>query len=138
MLRLFLFFFSIWSVLFSPWYAFAIDTSNVSSSTDDMSSPTFQLDLCNMDPMHSSNCGTAVSGKSAFEFLLGKISTILLYLVPILAGISLMVAGYYYILSAGDSEKLSQAKTIIKWNIVAVLIAFFSFSIMRVVQYIIS
>lgn len=138
MLRLFLFFFSTWSILFSGWYVFAIDATNVSSSTDDMSSSAFRLNLCNMDPMHSSNCGAAVSGKSAFEFLLGKISTILLYFVPILAGVSLMVAGYYYILSAGDSEKLSQAKTIIKWNIVAVLIAFFSFSIMRVVQYIIS
>ncbi len=131
MLRLFLLLICIWSLLFSGWSVFA-------EGVDDISSSTFQLDLCAMDPIHSSNCGTSVSGKYAFEFLLGKVSTILLYLVPILAGVSLMVAGYYSILSAGDSEKLSQAKTIIKWNIVAVLVAFFSLSIIKVVQYLIS
>jgi capsular polysaccharide biosynthesis protein len=45
------------------------------------------------------------------------------------AAVSLIIAGYYYILSSGDSEKASQAKTIIKWNLVAIIVALFSYSI---------
>lgn len=41
----------------------------------------------------------------------------------------MIIAGYYYILSSGDSEKAIQAKTIIKWNLVAILVALFSYTI---------
>ena len=41
----------------------------------------------------------------------------------------MIIAGYYYILSSGDSEKASQAKIIIKWNLVAILVALFSYTI---------
>ncbi len=50
-----------------------------------------------------------------------------------LAGISLLVAGYFYIFSAGDSEKVGRAKTIIKWNIVALFVAFLSYGIVSIV-----
>lgn len=44
-----------------------------------------------------------------------------------------MIAGYFYIFSAGDSEKAWRAKTIIKWNIVAILVAFLSYGIVSIV-----
>jgi VIT1/CCC1 family predicted Fe2+/Mn2+ transporter len=47
--------------------------------------------------------------------------------------VSLLVAGYYYIFSAGDSEKANKAKTIIKWNIIAILVAFLSYGIVSIV-----
>jgi len=58
---------------------------------------------------------------------LQNFSEFLLFTIPIIAAISFLVAGYFYIFSAGDSEKTSKAKTIIKWNIIAMLVAFFSY-----------
>ena len=65
--------------------------------------------------------------------LLGNITDILLFMIPIFAAVSFVIAGYFYIFSAGDSEKAGRAKTIIKWNIVAILIAFLSYGIVKIV-----
>jgi hypothetical protein len=65
--------------------------------------------------------------------LLKSISDILLFTIPIIAAVSLLVAGYFYIFSAGDSEKVGRAKTIIKWNIIAILVAFLSYGIIRLI-----
>jgi uncharacterized membrane protein len=54
-------------------------------------------------------------------------------MMPIIAAISVMVAGYFYIFSAGDSEKTSRGKVIIKWNLVALLVAFFSWSLVQII-----
>jgi VIT1/CCC1 family predicted Fe2+/Mn2+ transporter len=54
-------------------------------------------------------------------------------MIPISAVVSLMIAGYFYIFSAGDSEKANKAKTIIKWNIVAMFVAFLSYTIVQIV-----
>jgi hypothetical protein len=61
------------------------------------------------------------------------VTDILLFMIPIFAAVSLMIAGYFYIFSAGDSEKTGRAKTIIKWNIVAILVAFLSYGIVQIV-----
>jgi hypothetical protein len=53
--------------------------------------------------------------------------------MPVIAVISLIFAGYFYILSSGDSEKATKAKTIIKWNIVAILVALFSYVIINMI-----
>jgi hypothetical protein len=37
--------------------------------------------------------------------LLKNVSDVILFMIPILAGISFLIAGYFYIFSAGDSEK---------------------------------
>ena len=60
----------------------------------------------------------------------------LLFAIPLIAGISLIIAGYYYILSSGNTEKATQAKVIIKWNIVALLVAFLSYTLVNLVLYI--
>lgn len=65
--------------------------------------------------------------------LLGNIADVLLFIVPVIAAISLLVAGYFYIFSAGDSEKTTKAKTIIKWNIIAMIIAFLSYGIVNLI-----
>jgi hypothetical protein len=53
-------------------------------------------------------------------------------MIPIFAAVSLMIAGYFYIFSAGDSEKAGRAKTIIKWNIVAMCVSFLSYTIVQI------
>jgi VIT1/CCC1 family predicted Fe2+/Mn2+ transporter len=54
-------------------------------------------------------------------------------MIPIFAALSLLIAGYFYIFSAGDSEKANKAKAIIKWNIIAILVAFLSYGIVKII-----
>lgn len=68
--------------------------------------------------------------------VLGKIAELLLFAIPLIAGISFLVAGYYFIISSGNSEKATQAKVIIKWNLVAMAVAFFSYGLVNMVLYI--
>ena len=91
------------------------------------------VDLNKMDPLGESRTTWGASGIGAFTSILGKVTDILLFMIPIFAAVSLMIAGYFYIFSAGDSEKAGRAKTIIKWNIVAILVAFLSYGIVRIV-----
>lgn len=97
----------------------------------------FTVDLWKMDPLgwsHSwSDNGDAPRGISAFSTILSRITDILLIVIPLLAAVSLLIAGYYYIFSAWDSEKVGRAKTIIKWNIVALFVAFLSYWIVSIV-----
>ncbi len=113
------------------------ETQNpTSNSQDDLTSSKYTIKLKDINPVATSqeSGGTvSESGKWIVTSLLGKISKLLLFLIPIIAAISFIVAGYYYILSSGDSEKASQAKTIIKWNIVAITIALFSYAIIKLI-----
>ncbi len=87
-----------------------------------------------MDPLRGDHTGgTSERGVWAFSYILGKITDILLFAIPMLAGISLLIAGYIYIFSAGDSEKATKAKMIIKWNIVALFVGFLSYGIVSIV-----
>lgn len=54
-------------------------------------------------------------------------------MIPVIAIISVLIAGYFYIFSAGDVEKTDQAKKIIKWNIIAIIIALMSWSIIKII-----
>ena len=94
---------------------------------DDITCPGFKINLINIDPVGTGN--SIIGGTAAATSLLWKIASLLLFIIPIIAGISMIIAGYYYILSSGDSEKAIQAKTIIKWNLVAILVALFSYTI---------
>lgn len=101
---------------------------------NDVKSQKFTVDLATMDPLGSShNGGVPIGGVGALTSVLGKVTDILLFMIPIFAAVSLMIAGYFYIFSAGDSEKAWRAKTIIKWNIVAIFVAFLSYGIVRIV-----
>jgi cytochrome b subunit of formate dehydrogenase len=91
-----------------------------------------------MDPMGIDHTPADVVGIDAFTYILGRIANILLFIIPLIAGVSFMVAAYYYILSSGNSEKASQAKTIIKWNIIAMTVAFLSYMIVNFVLYILN
>lgn len=109
-----------------------------SDPTDDISDPNYRIKLENMDPLIASHTWPVDSGMGAFTYLLGQISGIMLFVIPIIAVISLIIAWYYYILSSGDSEKASKAKTIIKWNLIAIFVAFLSYTIINFARYLLS
>lgn len=69
----------------------------------------------------------------AIFVILEGVSRLLLFMIPVIAIVSTLIAGYYYIFSAGDSEKANKAKTIIKWNIIAIVIALMSWSIIQLI-----
>ncbi len=92
--------------------SFFFVASAYSAATNDFNSDQFTITLNNMDPLKSNHSGddSEVAGIGAFKALLGKVTNILLFTIPMLAGISLLIAGYFYIFSAGDSEKAGRAK----------------------------
>jgi hypothetical protein len=99
---------------------------------NDITSPDYRIPLWKIDPVR--NDGDVPSGAEAATSLLMKIADLLLFAMPLIAAISLIIAWYYYILSSGDSEKANKAKTIIKWNIVAILVASFSYAIVKLLS----
>lgn len=104
------------------------------SGTLDVTSQNFSITLSDLDPLKGSHTSSGVGGGiEAFKAVISKITSVLLFIIPTLAGISLLIAGYFYIFSAGDSEKAGRAKTIIKWNIVAIFVAFLSLAIVNLV-----
>jgi Type IV secretion system pilin len=92
----------------------------------------FMISLWDLDPVNPT--GTDVPRWTrAITMLLEKIANFLLFIIPIVAGVSLIIAGYFYILSWGDSEKATKAKTIIKWNAIAIVIALTSYAIIATI-----
>lgn len=102
---------------------------------ENLTSSGFMLSLSAMDPVNH-NQGNSDIWVNALLFVLWRVADMLLFIIPILGGISLMIAGYYYLFSGWDTEKASQAKTIIKWNIIAIAVAFLSYALVNIVLYI--
>ena len=105
-------------------------------ASSDLTKPEFKICTSSMNPLQGNQNRSDLLGTAAFTYILGQIANILLFAIPLIAGISLIIAGYYYILSSGNTEKATQAKVIIKWNIVAMLVAFFSYALVSLVLYI--
>ncbi|NRH21248.1 hypothetical protein HOO68_04345 [Candidatus Gracilibacteria bacterium] len=99
-------------------------------ASGDFSSADFKVDISTLNPLGK---GSPKAGVGSFFDLIESVSDVILFMIPILAGISFLIAGYFYIFSAGDSEKAGRAKTIIKWNIVAMLVAFLSWAIINII-----
>lgn len=97
-----------------------------------ISDPDFTIQLWNLDPVNPNDTDIP-RWTLAVTMLLEKIANFLLFLIPIVAWVSLIIAGYFYILSWGDSEKASRAKTIIKWNAFAIVIALTSYAIIATI-----
>lgn len=110
---------------------------SVSANQNNLNSQNFMVNVNAFDPLggnHSWGVSASSGPQEIFLSFIRKVTNILLILIPILAGISFVIAGYFYIFSAGDSEKAGRAKTIIKWNIIAIFIGFLSFLIVSIVS----
>jgi Type IV secretion system pilin len=104
------------------------------SASDNLTDASYMIDLGKLDPLKGdTNRSTPPGGIASFQLLLESITNILLVAIPIIAVIAFIVAGFLYVLSAGDSEKASRAKTIIKWNIVAMAVGYLSLAIIRII-----
>lgn len=133
--------------IFGVNFAFAQEPNTIipaetGKSTSDFTSPDFRVNLTELDPI---NHGTKTAEtkdqivkkngdwKSLFQSIMSSISNLLLMLIPLLAAISLIIAGYFYIFSGADSELVGKAKNIIKYNLIAMLVAFLSYVIIATI-----
>ncbi len=103
------------------------------TSNGDLTSSEYRICTDGWSPMSTDLDPTGKSPKGVVKMMLEFISKVLLYIIPTLAGVSGIIAGYYYIFSSGDSENTSRAKTIIKYNIIAIVVALASYSIILLI-----
>lgn len=107
----------------------------------DFGSGSFQIDLSQLDPIdHGVKTSDSVNNRPAqtgwkglFLGIMNSISNLLLTIIPLLAGVALIIAGYFYIFSFSDGDFAGRAKNIIKYNLIAILVAFLSWVIISVI-----
>lgn len=81
---------------------FLLATASVFAAGD-ITTINFTVPLGEIDPM--SHGGTGASGIDSLFYILEGFSRLLLFMIPVFAIVSFLIAGYYYIFSAGDAEK---------------------------------
>lgn len=93
----------------------------------------FTINVAELDPIRSQSVG-GQGWVGAFRSMLQSIGRVILTMVmPLLAGVAFVIAGYMYIFSYASDENVTRAKTIIKYNIIALAVAFLSAAIISVV-----
>ena len=120
------------SFILASLFFFFLFPSFLGATTTDITDPGFLIDLSQIDPVNQ-GAAPITGGSSAITMLLKKIGDFLLFLVPVIAGVALIVAGYFYILSSGDTEKASRAKNIMKWNAIGIVLALSSYAIIAII-----
>ncbi len=69
--------------------------------SDNLNTTDFTVKLAPMDPFRSaSNRDAPPGGVEAFTQIIENITGILLFMIPIIAAVSFLIAGYFYIFSA--------------------------------------
>lgn len=118
-------------------FFFLFFTENSFAQTgSDFTSSGFTINLSTLDPIRNdanvSPDGT--QGIGGFKTILKYVSNFLLTMIPLLAGVSIIIAGYYFIFSGGEGDRVSKGKNIIKFNIIAIIVAFMSWSIIYMIS----
>lgn len=62
-----------------------------------------------------------------------QVTNIIIYIVGVIAVIMLVIGGIKYVISGGDSKKVTDAKNTILYAIIGLVIAFLSYAIVRFV-----
>ena len=88
-------------------------------------------DACAADPS-ATICSSANQSQQVQPFLKTLINT-LLFIVGILSVIVIIVGGIMYVISAGDSSKVTRAKNMIIYALVGLVIAFLAYAIVNFV-----
>lgn len=129
------------------WQSYANDNNPVpqapNSATNDigdLSKWNYTINLQAIDPIqHGVKSSTIGNGsretgwKWLFKTILGRITNFMLVLIPLIAAVSLIIAGYFYIFSFADGDFPNKAKIIIKYNLLAMTVAFLSWVIISVI-----
>lgn len=109
-------------------------SSPPSGGSDDMTSTDFTLDPNDLSPSEKRYTGGT---KTNFKTLLANIGKYLLIATTTLAVLSIVVGGLM-IATTGPTDRAAKGKTIIMLNIMAVVVALFSYSIIQLVSWLIS
>lgn len=89
--------------------------------------------LCNgVDATGGEGCGTA-TGETEFEALVKNILNILSWIIGIISVVMIIIGGFRYIISSGDSGQLQSAKNTILYAVVGLVIVLFAQLIVRFV-----
>lgn len=75
-------------------------------------------------------CPTNLFGETG---VFRQITNVILYIVGIIAVIMLIIGGIKYVVSGGDSKKVTDAKNTVLYAIIGLIICFFSFAIVNFV-----
>jgi len=119
----------------------AADKANAEAmnNPDNMMSPNFRLDPSKLTPSEKKYAGDKQFGgtQTNFKDLLANIGKYLLIATTTIAVLSIVVGGLM-ISTTGTSDRAAKGKTIIMLNIMAVVIALLSYSIIRLVSWLIA
>lgn len=120
----------LWILLILSVFTFS---SVYAQGSEDITSSDFMISLGKLDPIHWETAANTVSGEDSLKHVMETVANVILMLVPLLAAVAIVIAGYFYIFSYADSDNITKAKTIIKYNIIAVIVAFTSGWIIRII-----
>ncbi|MDD2487319.1 MAG: hypothetical protein PHS92_03045 [Candidatus Gracilibacteria bacterium] len=102
------------------------------SSAGDMRSSSFKFDVSSLSP----STKKYTQGGNNVKALLATITNLLLIILPTISVLFMVSGGIMIIASGGASEKVTKGKNIVIYNIVAIVIALLSYSIIRLVIWI--
>lgn len=122
---------SIWYILLST---FSLGYVSLVNADNDFSSKDFSIDISKLSPWENPYTNWP---KENISNVLNKITQLLLVIIPALASIFIVVWWIKMITSGWDSSKISSAKNIITYNIVAIVIALLSYSIIQLIIWLI-
>lgn len=105
-----------------------------SGGPSDMTSTSFTLDPNDLSPSEKKYKGGT---KTNFKTILANIGKYLLIATTTIAVLSIVVGGLM-IATTGPTDRAAKGKTIIMLNIMAVIIALFSYSIIKLVSWLIA
>lgn len=108
-------------------------TTPSASQGDTIMGTKFEINTTTFSP--SANPIGAKDGNLA-NGIIEKIATMLLVVIPLFAVVSIIVGGIFMITAGDSSERASKGKTIIKLNIIALILALLSYSIVQLVLWI--
>lgn len=108
-----------------------VSANETVDNSRNMTSDEFIINLSELDPINKSK--STPQWREALIQILKKVSDFLLMMIPIIAAVALIIAGYFYIFSPAHSESVTKAKGIIKFNLIAILVAFFSYSLVQLI-----
>lgn len=117
-------------ILYSSIIGTVFVSINQTNANSDMSSTSFMIDVNDLSP--SNNKYTSWP-KWNVNNILNRVTQILLVIIPSIA-VLFMVVGWIKMITAWwDSSKISSAKNIITYNIIAVVMALLSYAIIQLI-----
>lgn len=112
---------------------FALEGEWDSWSPDDISSSSFMLDVSKLSPSeHVYN----MWAEDNIKELSKRIINIALIMLPTLSLLFMVIGAIMMITSGGSSEKITKWKNIVIYNIVAIVVALLSYSIVKLIIWI--